>query len=163
MRLFLSAGHYPKARGAAWRGFIEHDEATEWVKAIAVLLPEAYVVPTGPLADKVRWINDRCTYTDLCVEIHFNASASGAGQGCETLCWPRGRNGQWIASVVQAALEPLFPPSRGVKERRDLYLINSTLCHSLIVEPEFIYHADRIRGKRPAACLALAGALGGFL
>lgn len=154
--IFLSAGHHPHARGAAWKGFVEYDEAIEWLWRLAVLLPRAQTVPTGSLGKKIRWINERALPADLVLEIHFNASASGRGNGSETLYRAGSVRGEGMARAVQDTLAPLFLPDRGVKPRSDLALLNGTVCTALIIEPEFVYNAAKIRERRITTCGALA-------
>lgn len=168
--LFLSAGHHPRAPGAAWRGFVEHTEAQAWVTELSRLMPDAIVVPPGELGAKVRWINARATSSDLAIEIHFNASPKNAGQGSETLYMPGSSSGLLLGREVQAMLAHYFAPDRGLKpgfyqadkSKGPLYFLRATRCASLILEPEFIYHADRIRTLRPTCCVALSNLLRRF-
>lgn len=165
--LFLSAGHYPRAPGAAWQGFVEHTEAQAWVTELARLIPGATVVPTGELGAKVRWINERAAAFDLALEIHFNAGPGNRGQGSESLYSPGSTSGLLAARPIQAILAQHFAPDRGVKPgfyqadklKGPLYFLKATRCASLILEPEFIYHAADIRAKRSSCCAALANLL----
>ena len=164
--LYLSAGHHPAAPGAAWKGFVEHTEATEWVRLLSAMLPSAKVVPTGDLNRKVRWINQTAKHQDLAIEIHFNAATPSA-RGSETLFFPGSTRGQTIAYQIQDELAKFFRPSRGVKPgfyqadpaKGPLHFLKATSCTSLIIEPEFIYHAEDIRMYRMACCVALAHTL----
>lgn len=168
--LFLSAGHHPRAPGASWLGFVEHTEALLWVQELSRHLPSAVVVPAGELGAKVRWINARASTTDLAVEIHFNASPRNAGQGSETLYCPGSTTGLLIGRDIQSQLARHFAPDRGLKpgfyqadkSKGPLYFLKATKCPSLILEPEFIYHAERIRSLRASCCAALANSLRRF-
>ncbi len=162
--LFLSAGHHPRAPGASWQGFVEHTEAQLWVTELARLIPEAKVVPTGELGAKVRWINARASLSDLALEIHFNAGPGNRGQGSETLYLPGSSSGLLTARRIQPILAQFFEPDRGIKpgfyqadkSKGPLYFLKATRCTSLILEPEFIYHAGNIEAKRSSCCQALA-------
>ena len=166
MALFLSAGHGAGDPGAVWKGFREHDEAVLWVAAIARRLAGALVVPTGTLAQKVRWINARAKRSDLAVEVHFNA-ATPTARGAMTLYAPGSRHGEDAASLVHPALLGYFQPDLGIRKgyfRGDpknppLHFLKATACTALILEPEFVYHAESIRLAREACCDALATAL----
>jgi hypothetical protein len=166
MSLFLSAGHYPAAPGAAWKGFVEHTEARLWVAELSRLLPGAQLVPALELGAKVRWINARAQPVDLAVEIHFNA-ATPTARGSETLHAPGSVRGAVLAADVQAVLARFFLPSRGIKPgwfqanpaKGPLAFLAQTRCAALILEPEFIYHAEQIRTHRAACCAALADTL----
>lgn len=168
--LYLSAGHHPRAPGAAWRGLVEHTEAVLWVQELSRLLPNAVPVPTGELGAKVRWINQRADADDLALEIHFNASPRNAGQGSETLYCPGSTSGLLIGRDVQKVLAQSFTPDRGLKPgfyqadqtKGPLYFLKATRCLSLILEPEFIYHADTIRARRSSCCAAIANLLRRF-
>ena len=163
MSLFLSAGHYPAAPGAAWLSFVEHTEARLWVAEIVRHLPAVQLVPSSELGAKIRWINARAKPTDLAVEIHFNAATPSA-RGSETLFAPGSPRGQVVAVQVQAALAHHFQPDRGTKPgwyqgnpaKGPLAFLAKTRCAALILEPAFIYQADEIRAKRAACCLDLA-------
>jgi N-acetylmuramoyl-L-alanine amidase len=168
--LYLSAGHHPRAPGAAWQGFVEHTEAMLWVQEIARALPSAIVVPTGELGAKVRWINARAGAFDLALEIHFNAAPGNRGQGSEVLYMPGSSTGLKVARTVQATVAQHFAPDRGIKPgfyqaeptKGPLYFLKATRCTALILEPEFIYHADIIRARRSSCCAALANLLRGI-
>ena len=164
MSLFLaSAGHYPAAPGAAWKGFVEHTEARLWVAEIVRHLPAVQIVPSSELGAKIRWINARAKPTDLAVEIHFNAATPSA-RGSETLHAPGSGRGALLAVEVQAVLARHFLPNRGIKQgwyqgnpaKGPLAFLAKTRCAALILEPAFIYQADEIRAKRAACCLDLA-------
>jgi hypothetical protein len=169
MSLFLSAGHSPAAPGAAWRGFVEHAEAREWVAELSRLLPGAQLVPPGELGAKIRWVNARARPTDLAVEVHFNA-ATPTARGSETLHAPGSGRGALLAVEVQAVLARHFLPNRGIKQgwyqqnpaKGPLAFLAKTRCAALILEPAFIYQADEIRAKRAACCLDLANTLRRF-
>lgn len=164
--LFLSAGHHPAAPGAAWKGFVEHQEAVKWVTHLARLMPNAMVVPTGDLGRKVAWINARAKKGDLAVEIHFNAATPSA-KGSETLFAPGSVQGQAWAGEIQACVSKLFLPNRGTKigwyqadpAKGPLAFLSKTKCTAVIVEPEFVYWADQIYANRAACCDALAKVL----
>ncbi len=169
MSLFLSAGHYPAAPGAAWRGFVEHTEARLWVDELARLLPRAVVVPSVELGAKIRWINARARTDDLALEVHFNA-ATPTARGSETLFAPGSPRSQVVAAQVQAAIAHHFQPDRGTKPgwfqadpaKGPLAFLARTRCMALIIEPDFVYRADAIRAGRAACCADLAKTLRRF-
>lgn len=171
--LFLSAGHYPKATGAAWRGLVEHDEAVLWVREMLKHLPSStIVVPSTELSQKIRFINERVNprfRPNLALEVHFNA-ATPTARGSETLYAPGSQYSAAVARDVQDVLAQFFQPSRGVKpgwfqadpKKGPLAFLAQTSCPAVILEPEFIYNADGIRANRAACCKALAQLLGRF-
>ena len=126
--MMLSAGHYPKARGACYPesggpdAFCEHDEAQRWVSLIASQVREqlpVVIVPTGPLEAKVAWMNDYHPPTEhrvaLAAEVHFNSNEQRRGTGCETLYYPGSRRGLAAATMIQNAMAIIYR-DRGVQE-----------------------------------------------
>ena len=178
--ILLSAGHEPRAKGASYNGFNEHDEAVLWVRGIHAMVTGNHkhpckIVPTGGLVEKVKWINAQPD-ARLAVEIHFNSDESKRQHGSETLYMPGSEKGKWAADLVQEELSGLFPPGRGAKEgwykmdkpghvdyRGDVegdeavdYFLRATTPVALILEPEFIYNRETLEAKRDAACASLA-------
>lgn len=169
--IFLSAGHSPSAPGAAWKGFQEHAEAALWVAELGNRLGTAAVaVPTGTLGQKVAWINARANKWDIALEVHFNAAANSSAEGCETLYSPNSTRGKTIAQRLQNSMAEFFL-SRGIKpgwfqqdkSKGPLAFLVQTRCAAVIIEPEFVYWASRIRERRSACCDSLAQALREFL
>jgi N-acetylmuramoyl-L-alanine amidase len=167
--IYLSAGHHPRAPGAAWKGFVEHNEAVLWVNEIQRYLNAGIIVPPDELSRKIRWVNERAARDDVLVEIHFNA-ATPTAEGCETLYAPGSVRSQKVAHDLLEAMEPYFK-SRGVKpgwyqqdpKKGPLALLTKTRCAAVIIEPEFIYHSARIREHRPLCCAALANVVKRYL
>jgi hypothetical protein len=170
--LFLSAGHHPAAPGAAWKGLVEHTEAVRWVSELSRLLPEAIVVPPGNLTQKIGFINARAASNDLAIDLHFNAASKPTARGSETLYNPGSVHGQKIATEVQfVVMAKHFPPNRGIKlgylqtdpAKGPLAFLSRTRCTALIIEPEFIYHAESIRAGMVPCCTDLATILRRYL
>lgn len=176
--ILISAGHHPSAPGAKLGDFVEHDEAMLWVVEIARYLgTRGLVVPPGTLAKKVEFINRHDP--SATVEIHFNdawkdKNGDGmvqddehVGKGCETLYMPGSERGRSLAEALHGPLAALFPPDRGVKEgwyrmdpkRGPDFFLSRTACPAVIVEPDFVENAERLRKFRPVACAAIASAL----
>lgn len=175
MRVALSAGHWPQARGACAEGRCEHEEAAYWCSKIAQALPstiEVFHVPTGPLRDKVEDVN--AAHCDLAIEIHFNACGGCGAEGAETLYHPGSGSGKEAATYIQQAMAGCGVRSRGIKEgwykmdypgvvdfdgdvegdERVDYFLQATNCTAVIIEPEFIenhHRFDRLRGPMTKA------------
>lgn len=176
--ILVSAGHHPGQTGAHFDDFVEHDEAMLWVVEIARLLgPRGLVVPPGTLARKVDFINRHSP--SLAIEIHFNdawkdKNSDGivqrdehVGHGCLTLYMPGSDRGRSLATAVQNSIAQMFLPDLGVREgwyrldqsRGPDFFLARTVCPAIIVEPDFVTNAKRIRGNRLSACAAIADAL----
>ena len=67
---------------------------------------------------------------DLCVELHLN-SFNKTARGTEVLYYSN--SGKMFAQRVVNKLGNIFT-SRGVKERRELYILNGTDCPSILIE-----------------------------
>ena len=157
-------------KGVSFEGFNEYGEAIMWAQWIKELLQDdAVLVPFGFLKNKVAFINGLRDIT-LAIEIHFNSAVANGkrvGEGSETLYYPGSVRGEEIARDIQHTLSSIFKPDRGIKEGyyqmnkakgADFFLAR-TRCTSLILEPEFIRHKEKIQDNREAACCALASAL----
>lgn len=189
--VLLSAGHYPRARGACFPesggpdAFCEHDEAQRWVSPIATQVREqlpVVIVPTGPLEDKVKWLNAYQPPAEhrvaLCAEIHFNSNEKRRGSGCEVLYYPGSRRGLAAATMIQNAMSIIYR-DRGVQEgwyRGDkpgridyvgdvegdeklLAFLAPPRFPSVIIEPEFIFNQAVIEATRHDACELIAQAI----
>lgn len=73
----------------------------------------------------------------LDISIHFNAS-NGAGHGVEVLCYDASTSG--VAQNVCNAVAALGFSNRGVKYRRDLYVLRSTKSPAILIECCFCDH-----------------------
>lgn len=181
MKVALSAGHYPKARGACYAGVCEHELAIEWAHLLTVRMPRNIAivhVPTGTLRQKVDFINE--ARVDLAVEIHFNA---GGGEGAETLYAPGSANGKQAARCIQRMLALCGLRDRGIKEgwyKQDRpgivdyhgdvdgdekidYFLRATTCPAVIIEPEFIERNDTFPHLREYAPGAIALGIADYL
>lgn len=179
--IFLSAGHYPESPGSCFFDFCEHAEAFKWITKISFLIRQqehVATVPSGFLTEKIKWINQfNPEPGDLAVEIHFNSNVDA--KGCETLYCPGSEKGIKAATIIQNALEPLFPPGRGIKEawykmdrpghvdfdgdvdgdeKLDAF-VKRVRPPALIIEPDFISQRSRIEQNRDSACQVLAEAI----
>ncbi len=159
MKIAISAGHNPKAVGAKYSNFKEYAE-NALISGFLINWLEnsdhsAYIVPTGPLASKVDFINNlNC---DCAIEIHLNM---GGGSGSETLYCPGSEKGKILANFVQDSLiTDSFIKNRGIKEGwyrmisppdpnaiKD-YFLKSTNCPAIISEPFFMDGDFKLLGK----------------
>ncbi|MGL4772025.1 MAG: N-acetylmuramoyl-L-alanine amidase [Clostridium sp.] len=95
----------------------------------------------------------RCTVAnngnaDLFVSIHHNASPGG--YGCEALCI-RGGLAEATGKIILEEITNLGFRNRGIKERRDLYVIKNTSMPALIVECAFVDSPADMNGYDPIA------------
>ena len=86
----------------------------------------------------------------LFVSIHHNACPGGYGS--EVLCIKNNYQGGLSTKVGQAILNELSSlglRNRGVKDRRDLYVINNTSMPALIVECAFVDSSSDMKNYNP--------------
>ena len=86
----------------------------------------------------------------LFVSIHHNAYPGGYGS--EVLCIKNNYQGGLSTKVGQAILNELSSlglRNRGVKDRRDLYVINNTSMPALIVECAFVDSSSDMKNYNP--------------
>lgn len=178
--ILVSAGHYPEARGACYKGDCEHEEAMLWAMQLVTEIEKhapCMLVPAGTLPEKVHFINIHNPI--MALEIHFNASPNAKAKGFETLYYPGSEKGKALATATNEALSMCFASNRGVKEgwyRQDspgvkdydgdiecdespLYFLKKTKCPAVILEPEFIHNMQVIANNRDNAVDVLADTL----
>lgn len=191
MTVFVSAGHNPLQVGAVFNDTklgVVHTEYAHTSKYANALMSElaklkipAVLVPTGSLSNKIAFINKNAKPGDIAIEIHFNSSPSGKGEGCETLYCPKSVRGEALAKKIQNAITKALPSirNRGVKEGwykmdvpgrvdfpgdkngdevPDAFLAN-TKPVSVILEPYFMNEVEGIILHRELICRAIASAL----
>jgi len=83
-------------------------------------------------------LNQRCeaannTEADFFISIHHNA---GGGEGAEVLCLTGGL-AEEVGNAILYELSELGLKNRGVKDRRDLFVINHTVMKAILVECAF--------------------------
>lgn len=177
-KVFIAAGHHPKAPGAGFEGFYEHDEADRWLDEMFKLDLDGRVlvrIPTGPLKDKADFVNRRCAPGDVALELHFNSAVNAAGErvgsGSVTLYCPNSEEGMQLAHAAQEVLKAHFPPDRGIvagwyrgdQTRGGYYFLERTRCPAIILEPEFVHHRDLIQAKRAEVAPAIAVAMAAYV
>lgn len=100
---------------------------------------------------------------DLAVELHLNAF-NGNAKGCEVYYFSDGA-GKTCAERVVNKLATAFI-SRGVKQRKDLYFLNSTNAPAILIESFFCDNAEdceRGKDKKKIAKLIAEGIHGGSI
>jgi N-acetylmuramoyl-L-alanine amidase len=180
--ILVSIGHHEDKPGACFDGICEYDLAIKWAeKIVEHLKDKGRLVPVGVLKKKVNFINSRNVV--LAVEIHFNSykmwkdlnkdgvvdanELKPAGQGSETLYYPKSKLGKAAAELVQDSMGMIMVPSRGIKEgwyrmepkNGPDYFLAKTNCTALIIEPEFIDNIDILAENQDECCEAIASAL----
>ncbi len=142
----ISIGHFPGSEGAGVDPFQEYPLLAPVAGFVIRYLHghghQAWMVPAGPLEEKVLWVNTKGF--DLVVDIHANA---GGGHGCETLHHPHSQRGKTFARIVQEHLPGMISEKdrgakpgyyRGDPGRGVCYWLEKTKEPALILEPVFM-------------------------
>ncbi|MVX66576.1 LysM peptidoglycan-binding domain-containing protein [Clostridium chromiireducens] len=84
-------------------------------------------------------LNQRCivannSNADFFISIHHNA---GGGEGAEVLCYDSGI-AEEVGNIILSQLANIGIKDRGVKIRRDLFIINRTRMKAILVECAFV-------------------------
>lgn len=102
-------------------------------------------------------LNQRCivannSNADFFISIHHNA---GGGEGAEVLCYTSGI-AEEVGNSILSELSNIGIKDRGVKIRRDLFVINRTRMKAILVECAFV---DSERDMRNYDCNKVAEAI----
>lgn len=166
-KVALSIAHYPEAPGAGYNGFYEHFESVVWTMLIAQVLKdhgmEAVIAPVDTLECKVAWVNKQ--KAALALEVHFNGDSDANVKGCETLHYPKSKEGISLARTVHDSyIDTMNTNDRGIKvgyyqmnpDKPIDYFLRETNCPAIITEPEFISQIHSITKHRCKATTDIA-------
>lgn len=141
----LDAGHGGTDSGACGFNLKEKNVALKMVKKVGALLEKSgFDVIYTRTTDTYVKLNERCRIAnskacDCFVSIHNNASTNSQANGIETLCYTKNNLAYYIQ---QALIEDLKLTDRGVKERKDLAVLNGTEMTAVLVELGFISNPE---------------------
>ena len=173
MRINVHAGHNPDGKIACGAiGIIkESTEARKVVKELKRILRErghtVYDCTTNigtSQRNVLERIVKKCNAhpVDIDVSIHFNSGANdrkgnGKTTGCEVLVYSLKSQSFKYAVSVCRSIESLGLKDRGVKERRDLYVLRHTNAPAMLVECCFVDDKDDVKrytAKKMAKAIA---------
>lgn len=144
----IDAGHGGKDPGAVGNGVIEKNVALKTALAVGELLKkQGFEVVYTRTSDVFVNLNERCRIAnakdaDLFISVHVNSATNTDAKGTETLCYSK--NG--FADVIQKSLvSALKTNDRGVKERKDLAVLNGTKMTAVLLELGFLSNADEAK------------------
>lgn len=146
-KVFLSAGHGGSDPGAVGNGLQEKNINLQIMLSCKAVLEyhgiEVVCSRTkdenDPVRDEVKEAN--ACKADLAFSIHINA---GGGDGSEAFYYPGDTNGLKLAMLCENQVRALGQNSRGVKNGKHLYFINSTNMTAVLVEGAFIDNKNDI-------------------
>ena len=144
----IDAGHGGKDPGAVGNGVVEKDVALKTAKAVGELLKkQGFEVVYTRTSDVFVNLNERCRIAnaknaDLFISVHVNSATNTDAKGTETLCYSKNE----FAYIVQKGLiSALKTNDRGLKERKDLAVLNGTKMTAVLLELGFLSNADEAK------------------
>ena len=144
----IDAGHGGKDSGAVGNGVIEKTIALKTALALGEMLKEqGFDVVFTRTSDVYVQLNERCKIAnsknaDLFISVHINSAANENAKGTETLCYSKNK----FAELVQKNLvSTLNTNDRGVKERKDLAVLNGTKMTAVLLELGFLSNREEAK------------------
>ena len=140
----IDAGHGGIDPGACGNGLKEKDITLKMALKVGRILSECdFDVVYTRTKDIYVALGERCRIAnsrkcDAFVSIHDNSASNISANGIETLCYTKNNLAYYIQ---QNLINELNLTDRGVKERKDLYVLNSTDMQAVLVELGFISNA----------------------
>lgn len=141
----LDAGHGGTDPGACGFSLKEKDITLKMVKKVGRLLEKSgFNVVYTRTTDTYVKLGERCRIAnskacDCFISIHNNSAVNTQSNGIETLCYTKNNLAFYIQ---QNLIGELKLTDRGVKERKDLYVLNSTDMTAVLVELGFISNPE---------------------
>lgn len=155
VKLFLSAGHNLKDRGASYGTLYENELTIKVRDAIKKYFVNSdchvfYPEDNLSLLDTINWINGKgADRQSLAVEIHFNFSNSTAKRGVEGYYFDDTRyNNAGNAAVISSNLARVINiPDNGAKSDLESYVgklgfLRKITCPSVIIECLYLSNAE---------------------
>lgn len=141
----LDAGHGGTDPGACGNGLKEKDITLKMIGKVRDLLEKSgFEVVLTRTTDTYVKLSERCRIAnsnkcDCFVSIHTNSATNTTARGIETLCYTKNNLAFYIQ---QNLIEATGLTNRGVKERKDLAVLNGTEMQAVLVELGFISNAE---------------------
>ena len=141
----IDAGHGGSDSGAVGNGIKEKDITLKTaLKAGEVLKKQGFDIIFTRVSDNYINLGERCRRAnsknaDLFISFHTNSAENVNASGTETLCYKK----NYLAEIIQKYLiDRLGTKDRGVKERKDLAVLNGTRMNAVLIEMAFISNFD---------------------
>lgn len=138
-KVIIDIGHHNNDTGACANGLREVDLNVQVAKECVAQLKRhgvQVITTSGTLQNRVNI--EHKEQPSLFVSIHNNA---GCGDGSEVLVYSKSDPQLTLAKNIEAQLINLNN-SRGIKERKDLFVLSKTQCPACLVECAFIDSKD---------------------
>jgi len=144
----IDAGHGGADSGAVGNGIIEKNVTVNAaLKLGEILKRQGFDIIFTRVSDNYIALGERCRIAnsnaaDLFISVHVNSASSASASGTEVLCYEK----NYFAELLQKSLiDNLGTKDRGVKERKDLAVLNGTEMNAALIEIAFLSNADDAR------------------
>ena len=147
MKIFINAGHGGVDPGAVSKnGTKEKDVARNIASYLAQLLIMAgYDVEFFQQKESVEEVvkAEKNSKSNLFISLHCNAAKSEVANGVEALYYPNSGVGEALARIFSDSIsERLELKNRGIKQRRELRVLNGTNAPAVIIELAFLSNSN---------------------
>lgn len=158
MKICIDPGHGGNDSGATSNGINEKDINLAISKKLAELLVGDYEISMTrdedyniPLMDRAIIANSFGSH--IFVSIHNNASKNEGVQGTEVLHYPGSKDGIKLADYILTQMLKMFQrPSRGIKPRDDLSVLQQTEMPAVLIECGFITNSTERKLLQEDCC-----------
>lgn len=166
MKINVHAGHNPDGKTACGAvGLVKESTEARKIKdaLINLLRTQAHTVYDCTVdngtsqSDVLKKIVAKCNAhsVDLDVSIHLNAASSPTANGVEVLVYSDTSKAKATAKAICDSIANLGFKNRGVKVRKDLYVLKNTKAPALLIECYFCTSPEDVK-KANIDTLALA-------
>ncbi len=144
----IDPGHGGSDPGASGNGVIEKNVTLNAaLKLGEELKKQGFDVIFTRVSDNFIALGERCRIAnskgaDLFISVHVNSASSSAASGTEVLCYEKNT----FAGILQESLiKELGTNDRGVKERKDLAVLNGTKMNAVLIEIAFLSNPEEAK------------------
>ena len=148
-KIFIDAGHGGKDPGAVNGNVFEKDIALKIaLKLNKILKSRGFETQLSRTIDVFVELNERAEKAnkfnaDIFVSVHLNSAANTEANGIETLVYSYdGQNKKLGDNIQNALIAATKAKNRGVKERPELVVLNSTKMPAVLIEVGFISNTN---------------------
>lgn len=144
MVIVVDIGHGGEDPGAVYKNVKEKNVVLKAGKILSRLLNEKHEIIMTRDSDVYVTLDKRCEIAnnhnaDIFISLHANAVGYNDANGVETLYYPGSHGGEQLARDLQEELfKEIVTDDRGIKGRRDLYVLKYTKMPAVLVELGFI-------------------------
>lgn len=147
-KIFIDAGHGGKDSGATNGNYFEKDIALKIALKLNEMLElKGFKTQLSRTTDVFVELNERAKKAnqfnaDIFVSIHLNSATNSSANGIETLVYKnQGKNYVLGANIQNELIQTMSATNRGIKERPELCVLNSTKMPAVLIEVGFLSNA----------------------